>query len=71
MRFGLWNVRSFYRAGLTNDSFERNSKCKLDLVGVQEVRWEGDGTEPAGESSVPTIHMVKQHFKLGPNLHPI
>jgi hypothetical protein len=21
----------------------------LDLVGVQEVRWEGDGTEPAGE----------------------
>jgi hypothetical protein len=25
------------------------SKYKLDLVGVQEVRWEGDGTEPAGE----------------------
>jgi hypothetical protein len=22
---------------------------KLDLVGVQEVRWEGGGTEPAGE----------------------
>jgi hypothetical protein len=22
---------------------------KLDLVGVQEVRWEGSGTEPAGE----------------------
>jgi hypothetical protein len=21
--------------------------CKLDLVGVQEVRWEGGGTEPA------------------------
>jgi hypothetical protein len=25
------------------------SKYKLDLVGVQEVRWEGGGTEPAGE----------------------
>jgi hypothetical protein len=25
------------------------SKDKLDLVGAQEVRWEGDGTEPAGE----------------------
>jgi hypothetical protein len=24
------------------------SKYKLDLVGVQEVRWEGDGTQPAG-----------------------
>jgi hypothetical protein len=22
---------------------------KLDLVGVQEVRWEGNGTEPVGE----------------------
>jgi hypothetical protein len=25
------------------------SKYKLDLVGVLEVRWEGGGTEPAGE----------------------
>jgi hypothetical protein len=25
------------------------SKCKLDLVGVHEVRLEGSGTEPAGE----------------------
>jgi hypothetical protein len=25
------------------------SKYKSDLVGVQEVRWEGSGTEPAGE----------------------
>jgi hypothetical protein len=25
------------------------SNYKLDLVGVQEVRWEGGGAEPAGE----------------------
>jgi hypothetical protein len=25
------------------------SKYKLDLVGVQEVRWEGGDTQPAGE----------------------
>jgi hypothetical protein len=25
------------------------SRYKLDLVGVQEVRWEGGGTEPAVE----------------------
>jgi hypothetical protein len=24
-------------------------ELKLDFVGVQEVRWEGGGTEPAGE----------------------
>jgi hypothetical protein len=25
------------------------SKYRLRLVGVQEVRWDGGGTEPAGE----------------------
>jgi hypothetical protein len=25
------------------------SKYKLELVGAQKVRWEGGGTEPAGE----------------------
>jgi hypothetical protein len=25
------------------------ARYKLRLVGVQEVRWEGGGTEPAGE----------------------
>jgi hypothetical protein len=24
-------------------------QCKLDVVGMQEVRWEGGGIEPAGE----------------------
>jgi hypothetical protein len=28
---------------------EEVSKYKLDLVGVQEVRWDRGGTEPAGE----------------------
>jgi hypothetical protein len=37
MRFGTWNVRSLYKVG------------SLVTVTVQEVRWEGDGTKPAGE----------------------
>jgi hypothetical protein len=49
MRFGLWNVRSLYRAGFLMTVSRELSKYKLDLVGVQEVRWEGSGTEPAGE----------------------
>jgi hypothetical protein len=36
MRFGTWNVRNL-------------AEYKSDLVGVQEMRWEGGGTEPAGE----------------------
>jgi exonuclease III len=49
MRFGTWNVRSLYKASSVVTVSKELSKCKLDLVGVQEVRWEGGGTEPAGE----------------------
>jgi hypothetical protein len=38
-----------YRAGSLRAVVEEISKYKLDLVGVEEVRWDGRGTEPAGE----------------------
>jgi hypothetical protein len=38
-----------YRAGSLRAVREEIPKYKLDLVGVQEVRWDGGGNEPAGE----------------------
>jgi hypothetical protein len=38
-------VRSMYRAGSLRAVGEEISKDKLDLVGVQEVRWDGGCTE--------------------------
>jgi exonuclease III len=49
MRFATWNVRSLYRAGSLMTVSRELARYKLDLVGVQEVRWEGGGTEAAGE----------------------
>jgi hypothetical protein len=49
MRFGTWSVRSMYSAGLLSAVVEEISKYKLDLVGVQVVKWNGGGIEPAGE----------------------
>jgi hypothetical protein len=40
---------SLYRAGILMTVSGKLSNYKLDLVGVQEVRLEGGGTEPAGE----------------------
>jgi hypothetical protein len=54
MRFDLWNVRSLYRAASLMTVLRELLKYKLDLVGVQEVRWEGGGTEPAGEYTFST-----------------
>jgi hypothetical protein len=49
MKSGLWNVRGLYRVGSLMTVSRELSKYKFDLVGVQEVRLEGGGTEPAGE----------------------
>jgi exonuclease III len=49
MRFGTWNVRSLYKAGSLMTVSREMAGYKLDLVGVQEVRWEGGDTKPARE----------------------
>jgi hypothetical protein len=49
MRFGLWNVRMLCRADSLMTVSRVLSRYKLDLAGVQEVRWEGGDNEPAIE----------------------
>jgi hypothetical protein len=46
---GIWTVRSLYRAGSLATVSKELSKYRLNLAGVQEVRWEGGGTKQAGE----------------------
>jgi exonuclease III len=45
MRFGTWNISSLYRVGAIKSVVVELEKYKLDLVAVQEVRWEGEGYE--------------------------
>jgi hypothetical protein len=49
LRFGTWNVRYMYRGGSLRLVTGEILKHKLDLLGVQEVRWDRGGTEPAGQ----------------------
>jgi hypothetical protein len=49
MRFGAWNVRSLYRSGLLMTAARELGSYKLDLLGIQEVRWDKGGTVRAGE----------------------
>jgi len=46
---GTWNVRSLYRAGSLAAVTRELARYKLDLVGVQEVRWDKGGTVRAGD----------------------
>jgi hypothetical protein len=49
MSFGTWNVRSMYRSGSLMTVARELVKYKLHLVGVQEVRWDTEGTVRAKE----------------------
>ena len=44
MKIGAWNVRSLYRAGSLKAATRELARYKLDVVGVQEVRWDKGGT---------------------------
>jgi exonuclease III len=46
--FGTWNVRSLCSIGAIKSVVGELEKYKLDLVGVQEVRWEGEGYQTEG-----------------------
>jgi len=48
---GTWNVRSLYRAGSLMTAVRELARYKLDLVGVQEVRWDKEGTVKGGDYS--------------------
>jgi hypothetical protein len=49
MTFDTWYLRSMYRAGSLRAVAEEISKYKLDLGGVEEVRWGEVGTDAAGK----------------------
>jgi hypothetical protein len=67
MSFGTWNVRILYRGGSLMIVSRELARYKLDLVGVEEVRWEGGDTEPAGEYTLFYGKRIENH-ELGTGL---
>jgi hypothetical protein len=61
MRFGTWNVRRLYRAGLFMTRVKERSEYMLDFVGV---RWDRVGTESAGEYTF-VYGKGNENYKLG------
>jgi hypothetical protein len=49
MKIGTWNIRILYRAGSLKAAARELARYKLDVVGVQEVRWDKRGTVRAGD----------------------
>jgi exonuclease III len=69
MRFGTWNVRSIYRSGSLKTVARVVRKYKLDLVGVQEVRWDKSGNEWAEDYTFYGVENEDHQFGTGFFVH--
>jgi hypothetical protein len=49
MRFDTWNVWSLYRSGSLSTIARQLARHKLDLRGVQTVKWDTEGPARAGD----------------------
>jgi len=52
MRFSTWNVRSLFRAGSLAAAARELRRYELELVGVEEARWEKGSTVRAGDYNI-------------------
>jgi exonuclease III len=58
MRFDTWNVRNLCRSGSLRTAAGELARYKLDLVSVQEVKWDKGGTVRTGDHLF--FHMKKE-----------
>jgi len=49
--FVTWYVRGLYRAGSLTAAFRELARYELDLVGVQEIKWDKGGKERAEDNN--------------------
>jgi hypothetical protein len=60
MKFVTWNFRILFRAGSLKEAARELARYKLDLVGVQEVGWNKEGTVRTGSYNfLPTEEKTK------------
>ena len=67
MKFGTWNVRNLYKSGSLTAAPRKLARHKLGTVGVQEVRWDREGTVRAEDYNIlygkeRENHQLKQNF---------
>ncbi|VVC27148.1 Endonuclease/exonuclease/phosphatase,Reverse transcriptase domain [Cinara cedri] len=51
-RIGTWNVRTLYKAGALGTLVDAIDRYKVNIVALQEMRWQGEGCLPTGNMTL-------------------
>lgn len=65
MRVGTWNVRTLYKAGKLENLKMEMDRMKIDIIGVAETRWQGDGEFWSGDYRVIHTHTIERRPGVG------
>ena len=49
MKFGIWNILSWYRPGASTKAIQEFEKYDMDIAAVQKIRWPGYGNIKIGK----------------------
>jgi hypothetical protein len=61
MECGTWILRSLFRLGSEKTVARELAKYKLDIVGVQKIRWDKGGTEPTKDCALFSRNGNEEH----------
>ena len=51
-RIATWNVRTMYQKGKLENIKQEMDRMKINVLGLSEVRWKGQGSTKAGNETI-------------------
>ena len=62
-RICTWNVRTLFQCGRLDQVLNEMQKYKLDILGLSEVRWTGQGRFTSGQFTMLYSGREKDHYQ--------
>jgi len=62
-KVGTWNVRTLFQCGRIGQVLRQMTEYKLDILGLSEVRWTGQGRFTSEQGTILYSGREEHHYK--------